>query len=59
MSHRSSKTFRRTSAQRPRPLLLVAGVALVLAALAMSRCEPPDDLLGGPLRTVLEDRGAY
>jgi hypothetical protein len=47
MSHRSGKHFRRASARDPR-LLLVLGVVLVLAALAMSRCEP-EDLPGSPL----------
>lgn len=41
MSQRSGKAFRRTSARDPR-LLLVVGVVLVLAALAMSTCEPED-----------------
>jgi hypothetical protein len=45
MSHRSGKTLRRAFSRDPR--LLVLGVALVLAALVMSTCEPSGDLLGG------------
>jgi hypothetical protein len=47
MRHRSGRDLRRTSARDPRVLLVVVGVVLVFAALALSMCEQPADLLGG------------
>lgn len=47
MRHRSGRAYRRTSARDPR--LVVVGVVLVFTALAMSTCEPPEDLLGRAL----------
>jgi hypothetical protein len=43
MRHRAGRTSRRTRDPR---LLPVVGLVLVLAALAMSRCDP-EDLPGG------------
>jgi hypothetical protein len=48
MRHRYGRAYRRTSARDPRLLLVVVvGVALVLVAIVMATCEPPEDLLGG------------